>query len=119
MIRIIVVAIGMVSLGMAALGAVLPLMPMTPFVLLSGLCFSYGSPRLNRWLMASPLFGSAISHWRSHGAISLPTKRAALATLTVTFLVSLALQVSMTVLIVQGLVLTCVGAFIVSRPLPP
>lgn len=119
MIRIVVVAMGMASLGLAVLGAVLPLVPMTPFVLLSGLCFSYGSPRLNSWLLASPLFGPVISNWCSHGAIAMPAKRWALATLTLTFLLSLALQVSTMVLIVQGLVLACVGVFIVSRPLPP
>lgn len=119
MIKFIVAVMGLISLGLAVLGAVLPLLPTTPFVLLSGVCFSYSSPRLNRMLINNPAFGPMLTNWRTHGAISSSAKKMAVITLLATFLVSIALHVPMSVLIVQGLILACVLVFIVSRPLPP
>lgn len=119
MIKMFLVAIGLLSLGLAVLGIVLPVLPTTPFVLLSALCFSHSSPRLNQKLLASPLFGPVIAHWRDHGAISAPAKRTAIIALAATFLVSFGLRFPVPVLIVQALALVCVGAFIASRPSPP
>ena len=68
------IAFGWISLGLGILGMFLPILPTTPFVLLAAFCFSKGSPRLHRWMLASPLFGPVIRDWQDGGVIRLPAK---------------------------------------------
>lgn len=68
---------GLVSLGLAVIGAVLPLMPTTVFVILAAFCFARSSPKLEAKLLAHPVFGAHIASWRERGAISRKGKIAA------------------------------------------
>ena len=72
--RLLYVGAGLVCVGMAYLGAVLPGLPTTPWVLLASYCFSRSSPRLTRWLRRSPLFGRLLRDWDEHGGIRRPVK---------------------------------------------
>ena len=65
---------GLVCVGMAYLGAVLPGLPTTPWVLLAGYCFARSSPRLERWLKRSPVFGRLLRDWEEHRGIRLWVK---------------------------------------------
>ena len=60
---------GWLSLGLGAIGAVLPLLPTVPFVILAAFCFARSSPRLEAWLVGHPVFGPHIAAWRDYGAI--------------------------------------------------
>jgi len=66
-----------VSLGLALLGAVLPGLPCTEFVLLSAWAASRSSPRLSRWLERHRLFGPLLRDWRDGGVISRRSKTVA------------------------------------------
>lgn len=68
---------GFVSLGLAVIGALLPVMPTTVFVILAAWCFARSSPRLERKLLEHPRFGPHIVRWREKGAISRSGKIAA------------------------------------------
>src|SRR5262245_16318568 len=59
----------MASVGMAYLGAILPGLPTTPWVLLAGYCFARSSPRLEGWLKRSPIFGKLLRDWDEHRGI--------------------------------------------------
>jgi uncharacterized protein len=83
--------LGFVSLGCGLLGVVLPLVPTTPFLLLSAYGFSRSSPRVHRWLVGHPRLGPPIRDWHRHGAISGRAKAVAMAAIAATPLVSLAL----------------------------
>jgi uncharacterized membrane protein YbaN (DUF454 family) len=60
--------------GLAYLGAVLPGLPTTPWVLLASYCFARSSPRLERWLKRSPVFGRLLRDWDEHRGIRLWVK---------------------------------------------
>jgi len=60
---------GLVFVALGAIGAVVPGLPTTPFVLLACWCFSRSSKRLELALLRSRLFGPLIADWRQHRAI--------------------------------------------------
>lgn len=66
-----------VALGIA--GAVLPVLPTTPFMLLAAACYARASTRFYNWLLNSPTFGPTILEWRRHRSIPWRTKLTAIA----------------------------------------
>lgn len=67
--RVLFILAGVVSLILGAVGIVLPLLPTTPLVLLSAVCFSKSSKRLEAWLMKSRVFGGFIDNYRTGNGI--------------------------------------------------
>ena len=110
---------GFVCFGLGAVGAVLPLLPTVPFMLLAAYCFARGSERFHEWLITHPQFGSAILDWQERGTISRRAKVMAGIAIAITFSVSLMLGVRQNILIIQAMVLGCVCLFIFTRPEGP
>lgn len=67
--RWVFLILGHVCVVAGAIGAVLPLLPTTPFLLLALACYVRGSPRFAAWLRAHPVFGSPLLDWQERGAI--------------------------------------------------
>jgi uncharacterized membrane protein YbaN (DUF454 family) len=63
------IACGLALLALAIIGAFLPVMPTTIFVILAAWCFARSSPRLEAWLLRHQTFGPALIAWRREGAI--------------------------------------------------
>ena len=61
-------------LGLAILGIVLPVLPGTPFLLMSAWFFARSSEKWHQRLLRSELFGPLIRNWESHHCISSRTK---------------------------------------------
>lgn len=68
------VVAGLVSLGLAILGVILPGLPTTPFVLLAAACFARSSPRLYQKMLAHRYLGPMVRDWESHRSLSLKIK---------------------------------------------
>ncbi|MGV2341687.1 MAG UNVERIFIED_CONTAM: YbaN family protein [Planctomycetaceae bacterium] len=64
------IAAGLASTALAALGLLLPGLPTTPFLLLAAACFARSSPRLHAALLHSQLFGPHLQHWKQHRSIT-------------------------------------------------
>lgn len=67
--RFLFAGLGLLFVGIAILGAILPVLPTTPWVLLAGACFARSSPRLHRWLRGTPYFGHILRDWEMHRGI--------------------------------------------------
>ncbi len=85
--RSLLVVAGVISLGLAVAGAILPGLPTTPFVLLAAACFAKSSPRLHAWLLAHRWLGPMVRDWEANH--SLPLRVKWLATVMMLTMVSL------------------------------
>ncbi|OAT76058.1 hypothetical protein A9B99_11440 [Mangrovibacter phragmitis] len=89
MLRFILIMSGWLSVALAVLGVVLPLLPTTPFVLLAAWCFARSSPRFHHWLLYRSWFGSYLRNWQQYRAMPPGAKPRAIALVAVTFAISL------------------------------
>ncbi|GHA22363.1 YbaN family protein [Oceanisphaera arctica] len=83
--RLLFALLGSVSLGLGVLGAFLPVLPTTPFVLLSAFLFGKSSPRVHHWLVNHPWFGGMISDWQAHRGLRAHVRRRALWMMALSF----------------------------------
>lgn len=65
---------GLISLGLGIVGAFLPVLPTTPFLLLAAALFLRGNKRLYEWLMNHPKLGAYISSFMEHKSIPMRMK---------------------------------------------
>ena len=108
--------VGILAMVLAVIGAVLPLMPTTVFVILAAFAFGKSSRRIEARLLNSPAFGPIIADWRATGAIAPRYKVLAVGMMAASLVPSLALGVPAGLLIVQAICLSCVAGFVLSRP---
>lgn len=108
--------LGVAATAAAFIGVVLPLWPTTPFALLAAWCFARSSPRFEAWLFRHPVFGPVIRGWRERRAIPRSAKAAAAGSLPLSWAGLWLADVGSAALFASGLVLTCVGAWVLSRP---
>ena len=72
--KTICIILGTVSLALGIIGIFLPLLPTTPFLLLTAALYFRGSPRLYQWLLNHKHFGPYIRNFRENKAIPLRAK---------------------------------------------
>ena len=108
---------GHLFLMLGLVGAILPIIPTTPFLLLAVFCYSKSSHRLHGWLLNHKYFGPPLRDWEKSGAISLKAKIiATVMILLVIVLRIVTLKISLTIKIVASATLLGVLIFIWSRP---
>lgn len=74
--KALLIALGLLSLGLGALGVVVPGLPTTPFLLLASWCFYRSSQRLQDWLLKSWL-GTYIRSYHRRGGMTIAQKASA------------------------------------------
>ena len=101
-------------------GAFLPVLPTTPFLLVALWCFSKSSPRLEAWLLNHPRFGKSLRNWREHGAIPQRAKIAAVSLMTMSYLIYVVILAPLALYaLIVAVVMIGAGTFVVTRPSPP
>jgi hypothetical protein len=114
--RYALLACGCCNVVLGLIGAVVPGMPTTVFLIIALWAFSRSSPRLRRWLYEHPRYGKALREWDQHGVIPPRAKRLA-ATMMVISLAILTILASSWILPVSvGTVMAAAMVFIATRP---
>lgn len=72
--KILYIIFGFLSVGLGILGAVLPGLPTTPFLLLALFCFSKGSKRLQNWFMATHIYQKYLKDYDEKRAMTMKQK---------------------------------------------
>lgn len=106
--KIIYVVVGCIGLGLGALGAVLPLLPAFPFLMLAAFCFARSSERLDNWFRNTKLYKNNLESYIQGRGMTKKTKIKIM--ITVTLLMSIGF-IMMGSVPVGRIVLACVWVF--------
>ncbi|MDF1584460.1 MAG: YbaN family protein [Methyloprofundus sp.] len=80
---------GLLFLILGIIGAVLPILPTTPFLILALACFANSSPRCHLMLLNNRWFGGALQQWKESRSISRSSKIKAILMIMLTFSASI------------------------------
>ena len=83
--------VGSASLALGVLGVFIPVLPTTPFLLLSSFCYLRSSRSMYNWLIHHKVFGSYIYCYLTYKAIPKKTKVGTILFLWVTLIISMLL----------------------------
>ncbi|WP_449253643.1 YbaN family protein [Brevundimonas naejangsanensis] len=112
-------ALGLMFVGLGFIGAFVPLMPTTIFLILAAACFTRSSPRLEAWLLNHPRFGPTLRAWRAEGAVPRRAKIAACLGMAVGFgLFWLVVRPGLWLGLTVAVAMTVCAVFVASRPSP-
>ena len=106
--KIIYITVGCIGLALGAVGAVLPLMPAFPFLLLAAICFGKSSERLDRWFKNTKLYKNNLESFVKGQGMTWKTKIKIMITVTVLMTIGF---IMMNQVVVGRIVLACVWVF--------
>ena len=102
---------------MAILGAVLPLLPATPFVLLSLYFFNRSSPRMAQWILSHPWLGPPVLRWQKSRSVSWRIKIWAITVMSSSMLLSVwMLSFQMWAMVLLGSLWVILGVVLLRLP---
>lgn len=87
--KCLLICAGSLSLILGVIGAFLPVLPTTPFLLLSAYCYIRSSMKLYLWLINHRFFGNYIYNYLTYRAVTRSTKIGTLFFLWLTLSVSI------------------------------
>lgn len=72
--KVLFVMLGCIGVGLGAVGAVVPLLPAFPFLLLAAVCFAKSSARLNTWFTHTRLYKNNLEGYINGQGMTRKTK---------------------------------------------
>ena len=109
------VCVGCLFVALAGLGAALPVLPTTPFLLVASACFVRSSPALNQRLLRSRLFGPLLRDWQQHRGVRLHVKVTAVTVMLGTVAASILFGELSLPLLMLLILLALIGLVVVLR----
>jgi uncharacterized membrane protein YbaN (DUF454 family) len=109
--------LGWLFFSVGVVGAFLPVLPTTPFMLLALWAFSKSSERLHNFLWNHPKYGMLLRNWKEHGIIPLKAKITALVMMSASAVFMVLFSNIPLPMIVATLIFMLIGAIYMStRP---
>jgi uncharacterized membrane protein YbaN (DUF454 family) len=119
MMRIPYFCLGWLMLALGVIGAFLPLMPTTIFLILASWFFARSSSRLEAWLLAHPRFGATLRAWNETGAVPRGAKATACIGMTTGFVMFwIGAHPSLWLALAVAAALLASALYVLTRPTP-
>lgn len=87
--RLFFLSLGTTFFSIGAVGVVIPVLPTTPFILISVFCFGKSSKRAERWISNNRYFGSYIENYKNKNGVPLDIKLKSIAFLWTMLIISI------------------------------
>ena len=68
------ITLGFIALGLGLIGVILPVVPTTPFLLVTSYCFAKGSERFHNWFINTKLYKKHLESFVKERAMTLKQK---------------------------------------------
>ena len=104
----IYITVGCIGVGLGAIGAVVPLLPAFPFLLLAAICFGKSSERLHTWFIGTKLYKNNLESYVQGRGMTWKTKIRIMIIVTLTMSVGF---IMMSKVPVGRIILACVWLF--------
>lgn len=106
--KILYMVLGCIGVGLGAIGAVLPLLPSFPFLLLAAFCFAKSSERLHSWFIGTKLYKNNLESYVKGQGMTRRTKIRIMITVTILMAIGFAMMGRVPL---GRIVLACVWVF--------
>ena len=100
--KILYVILGCIGVGLGAVGAVLPMLPTFPFLMLAAFCFARSSERLDRWFKETKLYKENLEDFVAGRGMTRKTKLRIMVTVT------LLMSIGLVVMGIKGITIGCI-----------
>ncbi len=111
--------LGWSCVGLAMVGATMPVLPTVPFLLVAVWAFSKGSPAAREWLFRHEKFGPMLQAWCEQGAVPRSAKIASAVAMAASYALIVAItDFPLWVLVLKGLLFVAIALFVATRPEP-
>ena len=108
--KLLWIGLGCVGVALGAVGAVLPLLPSFPFLLLAAFCFTKSSERLHTWFVNTKLYKNDLESYVQGKGMTRAAKWRIMITVTILMGIGSAIMMSKGVYI-PCIILACVWVF--------
>ena len=112
--KYILLTSGIVSLSIGIVGIILPVLPTTPFLLLSAYLFYKSSEKMHSWLMETRILGEYIYNYQEYKAVKRRIKITSIIILWITLIISMILVDKTIITILLGIIGTAVTVHLLS-----
>ena len=100
------------------IGALLPVMPTTVFLILAAWAASKGWPQMDEWLLNHPKYGPTLRNWREHGTVPRKVKWIASIVMAISGTLMLLTSAPLLVKVFTDLTMFAVAIWLWLRPEP-
>ena len=108
--KLLYIIFGCIGVGLGAVGAVVPMLPAFPFLMLAAFCFARSSEKLDRWFKGTKLYKDNLEDYVAGRGMTVKTKVRIM--ITVTLLMSVGfIMMGLKGIVTGCVVLGCVWAF--------
>ena len=108
--KLLYIILGCIGVGLGAVGAVVPMLPAFPFLMLAAFCFARSSEKLDRWFKGTKLYQDNLADYVAGKGMTVKTKVRIM--ITVTLLMSIGfIMMGLKGIVTGCIVLGCVWAF--------
>lgn len=108
--KILLIILGCIGLGLGAVGAVVPMLPAFPFLMLAAVCFAKSSEKLDRWFKSTKLYKNNLETYVKGQGMTKKTKIKVMITVTVLMSIGFVMMFSKAIY-VPCIILGCVWLF--------
>ena len=115
-LRVMVFLLGCLFLLIGVIGAFVPLLPTTVFIILAAWCFIKSSPKTHQRLRENRIVGPSLIRWEERGAISTQAKCLAISMIACSLgIVWITVEI-LWVKVLVTVMLFCCSIYIATRP---